>query len=67
MANIPVQWDKHVMSIEHGDEDITVRFNDGASTKGDLVIGADGINSIGKPAVVLSSSSASSSLGLDCC
>lgn len=48
MTNIKVQWGKHVMRIERNDEGITVHFKDGASAKGDILVGADGINSIGK-------------------
>lgn len=37
------------MRIEHDDEGVSVYFEDGTSAKGDILVGADGIKSIGKP------------------
>ena len=45
-TNLPIQWDKRVMRIEHDDDGVSVYFKDGASAKGDILIGADGINSM---------------------
>ena len=46
-TNLPVQWGKRVTLIEHDDDGVTVHFEDGSSAKGDILIGADGINSVG--------------------
>ncbi|KAF2850030.1 FAD/NAD(P)-binding domain-containing protein [Plenodomus tracheiphilus IPT5] len=46
LTKIPVQWGKHVTRIEQGDEGAEVFFADGSSAKGDIVIGADGANSL---------------------
>ncbi|KAF3766645.1 FAD/NAD(P)-binding domain-containing protein [Cryphonectria parasitica EP155] len=58
-TSIPVQWGKHVQRIEHDDHGVSVYFQDGSSAKGDILIGADGINSVvrehllGRPAADL--------------
>nr|ARP51720.1 NAD/FAD monooxygenase [Phyllosticta cirsii] len=44
--NIPVQWDKRVTNITHDDNGVTVEFQDGSSAQGDILVGADGINSV---------------------
>jgi len=44
--NIPVQWGKHVTRIEHNDDGVSVFFKDGTSAKGDVLVAADGINSV---------------------
>jgi 2-polyprenyl-6-methoxyphenol hydroxylase-like FAD-dependent oxidoreductase len=41
-----VQWGKRVKSIQHDDHGVSVQFEDGSSAKGDLLIAADGINSV---------------------
>ncbi|RMZ66105.1 early conidial development-2 [Pyrenophora seminiperda CCB06] len=46
MTKIPVQWGKRVSSIEHNDNGVSVQFEDGSSAKGDLLVAADGINSV---------------------
>lgn len=53
-TNIPVQWSKRVSRIEYDDKGVEAFFEDGTSAKGDVLIGADGINSSGeiKSAVV---------------
>jgi 2-polyprenyl-6-methoxyphenol hydroxylase-like FAD-dependent oxidoreductase len=48
MTKIPVQWGKRLESFEHDDHGVTVRFTDGSTAKGDLLIAGDGINSVGK-------------------
>lgn len=35
------------MHIEDNDEGVSVDFEDGTSAKGDMLVGADGINSVG--------------------
>ncbi len=55
-TNIPIQWGKRVKRIEHDDEGASVYFEDGTSAKGDILVGADGINSIGGSSVPASNS-----------
>ncbi|KAF2121671.1 hypothetical protein BDV96DRAFT_564703 [Lophiotrema nucula] len=45
-TNIPIQWGKRVTGITYDDNGVTVSFEDGSSAKGDILVGADGINSI---------------------
>ncbi|ORY18403.1 hypothetical protein BCR34DRAFT_654452 [Clohesyomyces aquaticus] len=45
-TNIPIQWGKRVTSTTSDDNGVTVSFEDGTSAKGDILVGADGINSI---------------------
>ncbi|KAL9605855.1 MAG: hypothetical protein Q9179_000965 [Wetmoreana sp. 5 TL-2023] len=45
-TNLSIQWGKRVNHIEHDDQGVAVSFDDGTSAKGDLLIGADGINSV---------------------
>lgn len=45
LTNIAVQWNKHVIQIEHNDTGVEVFFQDGTSAKGDIVVGADGVYS----------------------
>ncbi|KAK3373159.1 hypothetical protein B0T24DRAFT_575425 [Lasiosphaeria ovina] len=45
-ANIPIQWGKRVTRIENSDDGVSVQFEDGGSAHGDILVGADGINSI---------------------
>lgn len=47
-TNLKIQWNKRVSRIEEGDQGVTVFFEDGSSAKGDLLVGADGIKSVGK-------------------
>lgn len=46
-TNLPIQWGKRVQRIEHDDEGVSVYFEDGTSAKGDILVGADGIKSVG--------------------
>ena len=48
MTNIPVQWGRRVKRIEHDNDGVTIYFEDGGSAKGDILVGADGINSVGE-------------------
>ncbi|KAI1350266.1 hypothetical protein F5Y01DRAFT_326639 [Xylaria sp. FL0043] len=45
-TNIPIQWGKRLLRIESDDSVVTARFEDGTSAKGDMLVGADGIQSI---------------------
>ncbi len=47
-TNIPVQWGRRVTRIEQDNDGISVYFKDGASAKGDILVGADGVNSVGR-------------------
>ncbi|KAJ8124210.1 hypothetical protein ONZ43_g6 [Nemania bipapillata] len=49
-TNIPIQWGKRATRIEHDSIGATVYFDDGTRARGDILVGADGINSIGRPA-----------------
>ncbi|KAK3988691.1 hypothetical protein QBC44DRAFT_309158 [Cladorrhinum sp. PSN332] len=44
-TNLPIQWGKRVTRIENDDAGVTVHFDDGRTAKGDVLVGADGINS----------------------
>jgi hypothetical protein len=46
-TNLPIQWGKRLTRIEQTDLGVTAHFEDGSSTEGDILIGADGINSAG--------------------
>jgi len=46
-TKIPIQWGKRVCRIEQGSNGVSVYFEDGSSAQGDVVIGADGIKSVG--------------------
>lgn len=47
-TNIPVHWGRRVTRIEQDNDGVTVYFEDGASARGDILVGADGINSVGR-------------------
>ena len=49
-TNIPVRWGCQVTRIEHDDHGVSVHLADGSIAKGDFLVGADGINSVGKSA-----------------
>ncbi|KAJ1335018.1 salicylate hydroxylase [Microdochium nivale] len=44
-TNIPIQWGKRVVAINHNDDGVQVTFEDGTTVRGDILVGADGINS----------------------
>lgn len=47
-TNIPITYGKQAVGIEEAEDVATVRFRDGTRASGDIVVGADGINSYGK-------------------
>jgi 2-polyprenyl-6-methoxyphenol hydroxylase-like FAD-dependent oxidoreductase len=48
-TGIQVEFAKQAAGIKEDDHSITVNFTDGTSANGDFLVGADGVNSIGKP------------------
>lgn len=53
-TNLSIQWGKRVNRIVHDEKGVEAFFEDGTSANGDVLVGADGINSSGgtSPAVV---------------
>lgn len=49
-TGLNIQFGKRAIRVEEDTDSATVYFEDGTSARGDLVIGADGVKSIGKPA-----------------
>lgn len=47
-TNIPIQFGKKLRSVEEGERGVTVYFEDGTSASGDMLVGADGVNSKGE-------------------
>ncbi|KAK4500042.1 hypothetical protein PRZ48_008228 [Zasmidium cellare] len=43
---IPIQWGKRVVDVQESEKHVVVTFEDGSSATGDLLVGADGINSV---------------------
>lgn len=50
-TNIPVQWGRRVTRIEQDNDGVSVYFENGVSAKGDILVGADGISSVGRSLV----------------
>ncbi|KAI1304368.1 FAD/NAD(P)-binding domain-containing protein [Xylaria venustula] len=44
-TRIPIQFGKRLTSVEEGRNGVTIRFTDGTSASGDILVGADGVNS----------------------
>ena len=47
-TNIDIKFNKQVSKIEEEKDSVTVRFEDGTSATGDVLVGADGVHSFGK-------------------
>ncbi|KAI1378166.1 putative monooxygenase [Hypoxylon crocopeplum] len=45
-TRIAIQWGKRVTQVEEGHGEVRVRFQDGMTATGDILVGADGVNSI---------------------
>jgi salicylate hydroxylase len=45
-ANVSILWGKKTLGIEESDKTVVLRFEDGESVEGSLLIGADGIHSV---------------------
>ncbi|KAI1332476.1 FAD/NAD(P)-binding domain-containing protein [Xylariaceae sp. FL0255] len=45
-TKIPVQWGKKIVRVEEEKDQVTVHFGDGTSASGEILIGADGLNSV---------------------
>lgn len=50
-TNLSIQWGKRVKYIEHDDDGVSAYFEDGTSARGDILVGADGINSVGMSSI----------------
>lgn len=48
---VPVRHGVRLASVEEGPDSVTARFTDGSSATGDLLIGADGVNSTVRKAI----------------
>ena len=46
--NIDINWGKNWTSIEESPDSVTIQFSDGSSASGDILVGADGVNSKGQ-------------------
>ncbi|KAI1469163.1 FAD/NAD(P)-binding domain-containing protein [Daldinia caldariorum] len=44
-TNIPIQWGKRPTKVEQKEDEIQLHFEDGTTATGDILVGADGINS----------------------
>ncbi|KAI0096084.1 FAD/NAD(P)-binding domain-containing protein [Nemania sp. FL0031] len=47
-TKIPIQWNKRLQRVEDDGKQVTVHFEDGTSASGDILVGADGINSVAR-------------------
>jgi hypothetical protein len=47
-THINVQWNKRLCRVDDLGEKVILYFEDGTSASGDILVGADGINSVGK-------------------
>ncbi|KAI6080772.1 putative monooxygenase [Hypoxylon rubiginosum] len=45
-TQIPIQWGKRVAGVEEDEDEVRVHFEDGTTATGDILVGADGVNSI---------------------
>ncbi|KAI1151635.1 FAD/NAD(P)-binding domain-containing protein [Nemania diffusa] len=45
-TKIPIQWGKRLRRVEDEGKQVTVHFEDGTSASGDILVGADGLNSV---------------------
>ncbi|KAL1874226.1 hypothetical protein Daus18300_003590 [Diaporthe australafricana] len=45
-TEIPIQYDKKAIRIDANDAGVTVYFADGSQSTGDILVGADGVNSV---------------------
>ena len=52
-SNLNIMWNKVFSHFKEGDDSITVHFKDGTSYVGDILVGADGMNSKGTVVVYL--------------
>ena len=52
-ANLNITWGKTFSRIEEHENSVTLHFDDGTSATGDVLVGADGVNSHGETVVIL--------------
>ncbi|KAI0886985.1 putative monooxygenase [Annulohypoxylon maeteangense] len=43
---IPIQWGKRLLRVEEVDDKVKLHFEDGTQATGDILVGADGVNSV---------------------
>ncbi|KAI0401463.1 FAD/NAD(P)-binding domain-containing protein [Xylaria palmicola] len=51
-TRIPIQWNKRLQRVEEEGERVTVHFADGSSASGDILVGADGVNSVVRESIL---------------
>ena len=47
-TNIKVNWENKITGIEENGTSVTLHFADGPSATGDVLVGADGVSSMGE-------------------
>ena len=47
-THLDIHWGKRLKQIEHDERSATAYFEDGTSARGDILVGADGIKSVGR-------------------
>ena len=47
LEDVPVQWNKKYVGFEETDDGVWAIFEDGSREFGDILVGADGVNSLG--------------------
>ena len=45
--HVPVQWNKRLLAIEEEGETVKIQLTGGTTARGHILVGADGVNSIG--------------------
>jgi len=47
-TKIPVQWNKRLCRVEEDGSRVIAHFEDGTTASGDILVGADGVKSVGE-------------------
>ncbi|KAI1139397.1 putative monooxygenase [Hypoxylon sp. FL0543] len=45
-TQVPIQWGKKVVQVIEAEGEVRIRFEDGTTAVGDVLVGADGVNSV---------------------